>query len=310
MSRHASAEELAMLDLDGLKPRKAAKVRAHMSGCSRCTELSSEMSAVPATLASVSYPAMPEQLSARLDTALATESAHRLATAPASEAGRRDLPARSRRAPRRAGRQLPGLSVLATRLVAAGTAVIIAGVGGFEIASHVGGNAPGTAASSSGSVAAPSAQAQQMTPGADVRYGQPASMKSVQTVDSHTNFTAASFGAEAEAAVQGAKLRGTLGAQANTGAAPTTRANSSSSTNGNSANGNSAPAETQLTSCLDGVVGNQTVLLVDQAMYEGKPATIIVTAQTASRGSEVWAVGPACSASHPDVLAHVTLART
>jgi hypothetical protein len=305
VSRHASAEELAMLDLDGLKPRKAAKVRAHVAGCSRCTQLSSEMSAVPATLASVSYPAMPEQLTARIDTALATESANRLASAPATEAGRRDLPARSRRAPKRDRRQLPGLSVLATRLVAAGSAVIIVGVGGYEIASHVGGSASQTSASSSGSVAAPSAQAQQMTLGAEVRYGEPTSTKSVQTVDSDTNFTAANFAAQADAAVRGAKLRGTLGAQANTGPTPSSRANSS-----NGANTSSAPAETQLASCLDGLVGNQTVLLVDQAMYDGKPATIIVTAQTATRGSEVWAVGPACSASHPDVLDHITLART
>ena len=294
-----------MLDLDGLKPRKAAKVRAHMVGCSRCTQLSSEMSAVPATLASVSYPAMPEQLTARIDTALATESADRLASAPATEAGRRDLPARSRRAPKRDRWALPGLSVLATRLVAAGSAVIIVGIGGYEIASHVGSNAPQTSASSSGSVAAPSAQAQQMTLGAEVRYGEPTSTKSVQTVDSDTNFTAANFAAQADAAVRGAKLRGTLGAQANTGPAPSSRANSSSG-----ANSSNAPAETQLASCLDGLVGNQTVVLVDQAMYDGKPATIIVTAQTATRGSEVWAVSPACSASHPDVLDHITLART
>ena len=294
-----------MLDLDGLKPRKAAKVRAHVAGCSRCTQLSSEMSAVPVALASVSYPAMPEQLTARIDTALATESANRLASAPATEASRGDLPARSRRAPKRDRWQLPGLSVLGTRLVAAGSAVIIVGVGGYEIASHVGGNAAQTSASSSGSVAAPRAQAQQMTLGAEVRYGEPTPTKSVQTVDSDTNFTATNFGAEADAAVRGAKLRGTLGAQANSGPAPSSRASSS-----NGANGSSTPAETQLTSCLDRLVGNQTVVLVDEALYEGKPATIIVTAQTAAHGSGVWAVGPACSASHPDVLEHLTLART
>jgi hypothetical protein len=292
-----------MLDLDGLKPRKAAKVRTHVAGCSRCTQLTSQMSAVPTTLASVSYPAMPEQLTNRLDTALATESANRLASAPATEASRRDLPARSRRAPKRDGRKLPGFSVRATRLVAAGSAVVIVGIGGFAIASNVGGNAP--AASSSGSVAAPSAQAQMMTPGADVHYGEPTSTKSVQMVDSNTNFTKANFGAEADAAVRGAKLRGTLGGQANAGPAPTSRANSP-----NGASGSSAPGVSQQASCLDGVAGNRTVLLMDQAKFDGKPATIIVTAQTAAHDSEVWAVGPSCSASHPDVLDHLTLART
>ncbi len=293
-----------MLDLDGLKPRKAAKVRTHVAGCSRCTQLTSQMSAVPTTLASVSYPAMPEQLTSRLDTALATESANRLASAPASEASRRDLPARSRRAPKRDGWKLPGFSVRATRLVAAGSAVVIVGVGGFAIASNVGGSSPSTGASSSGSVAAPSAEAQMMTPGADIHYGEPAATKSVRMVDSDTNFTSSEFGAEVAAAVQGAKLRGTLGAQANAGPAPTTRANSSSR-----AGGTTGPGASQLSSCLDGLAGNQSVLLVDQAKYNGKPATIIVTAPTATRDSEVWAVGSTCSASHPDVLDHLTLGR-
>jgi len=293
-----------MLDLDGLKPRKAAKVRTHVAGCSRCTQLTSQMSAVPTALASVSYPAMPEQLTNRLDMALATESANRLASAPATEAGRRDLPARSRRAPKRDGRKLPGFSVRATRLVAAGSAVVIVGIGGFAIASNVGGSAP--AASSSGSVAAPSAEAQMMTPGADVHYGEPTATKSVRMVNSGTDFTTADFGAEVAAAVRGAKLRGTLGAQANAGPAPTTsRVNSPSS-----ASGSSAPGVSQMASCLDGVAGNRTVLLMDQAKFEGKPATIIVTAQTAAHDSEVWAVGPSCSASHPDVLDHLTLGRT
>ncbi len=303
MSRHASAEDLASLDLGALKPRKAAKVQAHVSVCAQCTQLSREVSAVPTTLASVSYPAMPEHLSMRMDSVLAAESAQRVATAPASEAGRRDLPERSRRAHQPTGGwHLPWMSVVATRLAAAAGALVIVGVGGYEIAANVGGNQAGTAATSSGSAAAPRAQGGQLSFGPSVRYGEPTSNKTVPMVHSDTDFTSATLGTQALAAVRESRVRRT-GPQATTGAVPSAHANSNASASG-------LPSTSQLASCLDGVAGNQTVLLVDQAKYEGKPATIIVTAQSSTRSGQVWAVGPACSASHPDVLQHVTLSRT
>ncbi|HEY2313851.1 MAG TPA: hypothetical protein VGH96_09580 [Streptosporangiaceae bacterium] len=308
MSRHASAEELASLDLDGLKPRKAARIEAHVGGCVRCTQLSSEISAVPTTLASVPYPAMPASLSAQIDTALASESARRLASAPASEAGRRDLPERSSRRARtqRAGWHLPRLSVVTTRIAAVASALVIVGVGGYEIASHVGSNTQRTAASSSGSVAAPNALAGRMNFGPDIRYGAPASTKSIRTMTSDINFTSAGLGAQALAAVQAAAVRGDLGAQATVGPAPNAGAKPAQ---GNPS-GSSAQSDPQLASCVDGLVGNQTVLLVEQAKYDGSPAIIIVAAQTPNRGAEVWVVGPTCSASHPDVLHHLMLSST
>ena len=48
------------------------------------------------------------------------------------------------------------MSVLGTRLVAAAGALVIVGAGGYAIATNVSGNAGVTAASSSGSAAAPS----------------------------------------------------------------------------------------------------------------------------------------------------------
>ncbi len=305
MSRHASAEELASLDLDGLKPRKAARIRAHVAGCVHCTELSREVAAVPLTLASVSYPPMSDQLSVQIESVLAAESAQRLASAPASEAGRRDLPGRSRHARKSRGSwQLPGMSILATRLVAAAGALVIAGAGGYEIASHVGGTAAGTAASSSGSVTAPTAG--EMSLGPSVHYGAPTSHKTVRTVNSDTNFTSGTLGAQALAAVRAARLSGAAPVPTTSGPVPTSQANSAKS----AATGTTMPSESQLASCLDGIAGNQSVLLVETARFEGKPATIIVTAQARSLQAEVWAVGPACSAAHPDVLDHLRLSRT
>jgi hypothetical protein len=301
MSRHASAEELAGLDLDALKPRKAAKIRAHVATCVQCTQLSSEVSAVPATLASLSYPAMPASVSTQLDAALASESAQRLASAPATEAGRRDLPDRRRAPKSRHGRQLPGMSALGTRLVAAAGALVIVGAGGYEIATHATGNVGGTAASSSGAATAPTAG---MSAGPSVMYGQRASVKSVQTVHGSTNFTRADLGPQALAAVHAAKLA-KLGTHSAAGPAPSGAARSA-----NTAANPGGPSQSSLASCLDGIVGSQPLQLVETAKFDGSPATIIVTAQTAARPAEVWAVAPSCSASNSHVLDHLTLSRT
>src|SRR5271166_3618362 len=95
MTRHATLDELARLGADDLRPRKAAKVGRHLASCTQRTQISDQLAGVPALLSSVRFPAMPQNLSARIDGALAAESAQRVAAEPASEAGRSDLPSRS-----------------------------------------------------------------------------------------------------------------------------------------------------------------------------------------------------------------------
>jgi hypothetical protein len=298
MSRHASAEDLAGLDLDALRPRKAMKVRDHVASCVQCTQLSSQVSAVPVTLASVSYPAMPASLSSQLDAALASESVQRLASAPATEAGRRDLPDRRRARRARDSWHIPGLSVLATRLVAAAGALVVVGAGGYEIAAQTGGNATQTSASSAGSAAVPSAR--QLHLGPTVSYGE---NKTVHTMTSATNFTRADLGSQAIAAVRAAQLSAP---RATTGPGATGSASGAKS----SATGVPTAAPSSLASCLDGIVGARSVQLVEKAYFEGKPATIIVTAATAGHLAEVWVAGPSCTAAHPDVLDHLTLTQS
>jgi hypothetical protein len=60
----------------------------------------------------------------------------------------------------------------------------------------------------------------------------------------------------------------------------------------------------RLSGCVGRVAGGAAVLLVDVAAYRGQPATIIVTAGSPE---QVWVVGPGCSASASDVLAHQSL---
>jgi hypothetical protein len=303
MIRHASAEDLASLDLDGLRARKAARVRNHVATCVRCTQLSGQVSAVPTVLASVSYPSMPSTLTSQLDATLATESSRRLADAPATEADRRDLPERRARRSH-GGWQLPGMSILGTRVVAAAGALVLVGVGGYEFATHTGGSVNATSADSSGSASVPSAR--QVSLGPSVQFGQPSGTKTIRTVYSAENFTAADLGVQALAAVRAAQLEGATGAQPARVSAPTASAGVPSKASVRSQRGSPA----SLTSCLDGIVGNRPVELVETAKYEGRPATIIVTAATSTSQGQVWVVGPACSASHPDTITHQTLSGT
>jgi hypothetical protein len=307
VSRHVSAENLARLDLDALKPRKAARIRAHLMTCTVCTRLGGQVSAVSSTLASVSvsYPAMPESLCTRLDAAIASESAQRLADAPAAEAGRRDLPERSYRVrPQRRGWQLPGLSVPATRLVAAAGALVIVGVGGYAIATNVSGPNSGTAASSSGAAALPGSATSQLKLGPRVQYGLPQAPKTIRMVSSNMNFHRSKLAAEAVAAVGAARARGAVGFNSVRGTPATTSGAKTSEKA-------TAPLPASaMPGCLDRIAGGSTVLLVDMARYDGKPAIIIVTAASSAHKAQVWVVAPDCSASHPDVLDHLGLSRT
>jgi hypothetical protein len=180
--------------------------------------------------------------------------------------------------------------------------LVIVGVGSYEIAANTGGSLNGSTASSTGSAVAPGAS--QLSLGPTVRYGQ-ASSETVQTVSAATDFTTANLGAQAQAALHTAQLKGVKSAASVGAAAPSATSSAAKGT----PSGQAASA-TGLASCLNEVVGGEPVQLVETAKFEGKPATIIITEQTATRAAEVWVVGPDCSASHPDVLAHQTLSRT
>ena len=65
-----------------------------------------------------------------------------------------------------------------------------------------------------------------------------------------------------------------------------------------------------LTECVIKVVGPQRardVKLVDQARYQGHPATVIVVARTATEPGQVYVAGSRCSASDADILAQARM---
>ena len=66
MKRHASADELADLAAGILRPRKARKISAHLSGCAFCTDVSNQLANVSSLLATVPVAPMPANLSSKI----------------------------------------------------------------------------------------------------------------------------------------------------------------------------------------------------------------------------------------------------
>jgi len=291
--KHPGADQLASLTVSGLRPRKTAGIQAHLARCEPCAQVSQQLNAIPAILASAMYPPMPQTLTVRTGSTISREAQKRLAAMPATETGRRDLPARRPRAATSVGWHLPGLSAAATRLAAAGAAVILAVAGSYRVAEI---------ASTRITPSSPQAGAtsQQMSLGADVSYGQPGSRHTIRAVNSDTNFVAAHLRTQAIAAVHAAEARGAIAAPS--ASAATQLTGSAADT----AAGSPATAS-RLAGCIGLIAPGRTVLLINIARYQGTPATLIVTAATRVNEAEAWVAGSSCSATTKDVLTQAAL---
>jgi hypothetical protein len=308
MSRHASLDDLASFIEGALRPRKTGRIASHLAGCSLCTGYIQDLKQVPAMLASIAYPPIPDELCSRIELAIATESVTRVTVTsdggqpvPAlagtdgtvsGEASRRDLPERRHRRKRR-GWRLPGLSSpLGGSLAAVGAAVVIAG-GGYAIASHL--SSPATTSSgSSGSAKAPAnstfhAQAGPAN-GPSVRIQEGGQVKSVPSVVTKTNFDPEHLQAQAESALDTARATRLRAAPGDV-TSPLPLANSA-------ATGSSA----QLSQCVSNIAAGRNVLLVDLANYQSVPATIIVIGTAPDGPGTIYAVGAKCTGSDKDIL--------
>lgn len=304
MTRHASADELARLNVGELRRRKSVRIAAHVAVCTRCTRIRQDLAEVPAVLASAPYPPMPDSVAVHIQAAIRVEVNERLTAAPATEADRRELPVRSRRQRADAapgGWRLPGLSVAATRMAAAAGAVVVVGAGGYLVATNV--HTGATTPASSAALPAPN---QPMSLGPNVTYGSPGSQHTVHSVSSSTNFVPAQLRSQALTAYREAELRGAAGSQS---PGPTSAPAGLGPLNSNTSAGASGTAGvgSRLAGCIDAIGPGRSVLLIDVARYQGSPATIIVFGSTATSQAEAVVTANSCSATSPDVLARAPL---
>jgi hypothetical protein len=306
MNRHVSDETLARYSGDDLNPRKAGKIASHLGDCPSCEQRLSQLEAVPNMLASVQFSGIPDHLSSRIQLALASESSARAASEPGTEAGRRDLPSRAR--PPRRGGWLPRLtSPVGLRVAAAtGAAVVLAG-GGYEIAAHTGSGA-GTSSEqiNTPESGAAAGHASSLRFGPAVAYRQSGHTHSIKSVQSATNFRAATLVRQVQA---------TLAAQRVTNSGREIQEPNSEQQLGSTSAASPSPGPTgtssltKLRGCVDRIAAGRSVLLVDIAKYEGRPATIIVVQPPSSSKAQVYAVGAGCASGASDILASQVLPR-
>jgi hypothetical protein len=312
MRGHVNAEALA-LGREGLLGRRAAaRVRAHVAGCSRCAELDEELAALPALLALTAAPPMPADLAARLDAVIAAESAGRLRTADAAGAAGADA-AGPQAAEAATAAQPPGPEApvaaqpvvadataprarpgLARRVLALAAAVAVLAAGGGYLLSRL----PSPASSTSASrAAAPSAAG-----GPAVRAGSNAASggSGYTVIASGTDYRAAQLPAQIAVVLTRYRI-------APAGEHVTVPAGQAAPRQAPSNQVLQPSRLAALSGCVTRITGGQRPLMVDESRYDGRPATIIVLAATAQQLTEAWVVGPACSASRSDVIVHTSL---
>jgi hypothetical protein len=324
VSRHVSAEHLALRHEAAVSARKAARIDAHLSACAKCAATNSDLSAVSSLLEATPLPPMPDYLFQRVQLAIAAESANRAAmsersgagahaagtvdvsdgraegdAAPEHIPGRPDLPDRAGRAPRRF--RMPGMSSpIVLRGLAATAAVIVIAGGGFLLARDRAGQSESNTSGAGTRNAAPanpsapsSGQTNRYT---NVHYHIKGKDVATTALATRTNFTRHSLARQ---------VRRTL--RSTVGLGPT-YVSSRPVPTGNK----TAPAlgvnVSRLEGCLSRVDAGRAVLLADVAQFLGRPATIIVLRPSKSAGIlDVLVVGIKCSASVADVIFQTTI---
>jgi hypothetical protein len=295
--KHPSTDKLGNLAVGELRSCKAARVQAHVAQCEQCARVCHQLEAIRVILASASHQtSMPDDVSARVTSALRSEARQRVTAMSVTETGRHNLPVRPLGAGAHEAWHLPGLSVAMTRLAAVAGAIAIA-AGSSMAAADVG---AGVTRPSSSPLAGAAAPAQQMSLGPDVTYGQPGPMRTIRAAESNTNFVAAHLATEVVSAVRSAEIREAIAAKPLGSAA-------AEPVSGMALLAAERPSARRLAGCIALIAPRQFVLVIDVARYEGRPATVIVTAATVSSDAQAWVVGSSCSATTKDVLNHVVL---
>ena len=275
--------------------RRRARIASHLAACERCTGLSDQLGEIPALLAAAPAPAMPDAVAQRLESVLAAQvaqrdSSERTVGDPSHDRAhdRAHQGARHRARSPRPGRgwdfRLVALRVLAP---AAGVLVLAAGgyglsrIGGSSTSSVAAGSEAASAASraQAGAAAAPSSAATSRPEAAPL---EPAARFGVVT--SATDYRRATLPQQLKRELQRyARPAGSVQELA------------------------PGPVKECVLRVTAGI-NPVSLVLVEEAYYQGQPANVIV----AARGDHdaAWVTTPTCSAGSDYVLDTTTLPGT
>jgi hypothetical protein len=294
-SAHVDADVLAELSAGLIGGRRATRIHAHLAGCERCAGVMARLSAVSVLLAAVPSPAMPESVTARLSSVLAEEAAARSgpAAVPVRPTGRRAFnhdPERGRGVrSRTAWRGLRG--PVAARAFAAAAAACVLAAGGYtvtQLTTH--GAAPSPLRAGGGVHVTPGSGPISHAPKGGLATPAPTHSVNAPPGTALPSFTVIRSGTDFRTAQLAAQIESALAA---TGRAGTEHVSS-----------------TVEEDCVYRVTGGTRPTLVDEARYDGQPATVIALAPSAAQLGQAWVVGPQCSAETNDSLMHVQLSGT
>lgn len=270
MSGHVDAESLALYAEGQLSRRRAAQVRAHLSGCAECATTAAALTGVSTQLSHVPAAPMPAALAARLDAALSAEADQRAAApAPAGPAAPRP--------PRRN----PLWSPAALRiLAAAGVTLVVAGGVGYAVSQFSGsGPSSGTSGVAQPAAGAPSPHRSAIQGAPNISPGGP-------PIHSHS-FPGVSGPRYVRSGTD--YQPGTLATQAKRQLAEYTMS-------GMSGPGQLTPGSVsdQVRGCVSQAAHGHPVLLVDEARFQQRPAIVIVL----GKPDRVVAVSYSCAPLH------------
>jgi hypothetical protein len=308
---HLDVEVLAEFREGLITGRRGTRITAHLAGCDRCTALGDQLAGVSALLASAPRPTMPDHLAQRLDTVLAAEAARPYQANQDHQAERVDAERPVNPAPDRRRAPRPRFRLVALRVLAP-VAVVVLAAGGYGLSRLTGTGGQVTASSgaaaqrSSAEASAPQGAAAKAVPGAassnavngpqspPVRGAAGTAPRAQQLTPANFTLVASGTDFSAVQATFRQQVEHELGSATPAGASRTPEVS-----------GTRLAVSAQLRACVQNLTHGASLVRVESARFEGKPATLVV----ARTGTDevAWIAGPDCSATSRDVLATATV---
>jgi hypothetical protein len=260
---HPDPDVLAEFRAGLITGRRGTKVAAHLADCERCSALGDQLAEVSALLAAVPVPPMPDSVAQRLEAVLAAEAVSK----DYAERSDGDSPQQRGMHPRPARQHRWRLA--AVRVLAPAAAIVVLAAGGYGLSRVIGGGPTNSAVTSKAAAGPPAAKA---------ITGSTAGRAEIRAIGS-SGFLVIVSRTDYQPATLGRQLEQEISASAVTGTAQSPSA--------------------RLLACVRQVTGDVSPVLVENARYEGRPATIIVA--SSGDGYTAWVLTPACSATLDEV---------
>jgi hypothetical protein len=288
---HPDADVLAEFRAGLVTGRRRAAIASHLAACDRCAGLSDQLGLLTTLLAAGRPPAMPDDVSRRLDLVLAAEAAKR----DSSERTVDDSAAHRASGP--GSRRSWNFRLITQRILVPAAAVVVLAAGGYGLSRVVGGSSPNSA--TSGTAAAPAGSFPTAAPAARSNgLAEPAAGASSRSVagpaiEAPVKFEVVTSVTDYLRPTLSQQLEHELRLYPRTAERPQLLA--------------SGPVKGCVLRVTAGTSPG-TVVLVETARFQGQPAIVIVA--VSGHHDQAWLTAPGCSASSDRVLATATLPGT